>query len=81
MTKKKTPGQSTEPTLSQLQWMEGWLKSLSKPGPKLEARYKVGDHTVSKMVPYPEQGRQQAIAQLAKVQAKIAELEAITCKD
>tara|TARA_R110002012_G_scaffold170775_2_gene335355 strand:+ start:3297 stop:3482 length:186 start_codon:yes stop_codon:yes gene_type:complete len=61
--------------------MEGWLMSLSKPGPKLEARYKIGDRTVSRMLPYPAQGRQQAIAQLAQVQAKIAELEASTCKD
>ena len=56
--------QHIEPTLSQLRWMEGWFKFMSKPGPKASINGVLQE--------YPESSRLEMEKELAKIQSIIA---------
>jgi len=70
--KTQQPESSTETTLSQLQWLEGWLSFMSKPGPKANINGVLHE--------YPEASRLKVEKQLASVRQEIARVEYLNHK-
>jgi hypothetical protein len=56
------------PTLKQLQWLRGWFKHFSTPGPKVVLR----SDGVETPQPFPDDSRQKCITKLAEIDALIA---------